>query len=101
MARLLLRLAGLLIVGAVVYAAIGEAFLGGADAALVQKLLAGGGLSLAGGLVARLAGRAAAGIAGRSCPRCGRRVKRGRVYCDEHLQETINEYRDRQRDARP
>ncbi len=100
MARLLLRVGGLLIVAAVLYTAGWELFSAGPDKALVRTLLAAGALCMSGGLVLRIAGRTAAGIAGRSCPRCGRRVARGRVYCDEHLQETINEYRDRQRDGK-
>ena len=52
---------------------------------------------LALGLVLSMAGRGMATLVGRSCPRCGRRVARGRVYCEDHLQETINEYRDQQR----
>ena len=100
MGRLLLRLGGLLIVGAVMYALLGVAAFGGTNNALVRTLLAAGGICLAAGIIARVVGRATAGIVGRACPRCGRRVKRGRVYCDEHLQETINEYRDRHRDGK-
>jgi len=98
MSTVLFRIGGLLIAGAVLYVVIWDIFLGGADNALARRILMAGGASLAGGVIARIAGRATAGIVGRSCPRCGRRVARGRVYCDEHLQETINEYRDRQRD---
>ncbi len=100
MGRLLLRLGGLLVAGAVAYAVIGETAFGRTNNALVQTLLIAGGACIALGILVRIAGRAAAGIAGRSCPRCGRRVKPGRVYCDEHLQETINEYRDRHRDGK-
>lgn len=98
MARLLFRLGGLLIVGAILYAVLGASQAVDTNDALVRTLLVAGGACFAGGIAARIAGRAAAGIAGRACPRCGRRVRPGRVYCDEHLQETINEYRDRQRD---
>jgi hypothetical protein len=97
MARLLLRLGGLILIGAVLYMAIWESFRGGADNSLVRTLLIAGGLCLVGGVLARLAGRATAGIVARGCPRCGRRVARGRVYCEDHLAETINEYRDEQR----
>jgi hypothetical protein len=100
MGRLLLRLGGLLLVGAVAYAVLGEIVLGRTDHTVVQALLAAGAVSLAAGWIARAAGRATAGLVGRSCPRCGRRVKPGRVYCDEHLQETINEYRDNQREPK-
>jgi hypothetical protein len=98
MARFLLRLGGLGVVAAIVYLAAGEAFLGGADRRIFGTLFAASGMSLAGGLVAWVAGRVTAGLVGRSCPRCGRRVARGRVYCEDHLREAINEYRDRQRE---
>ena len=100
MGRLLLRLGGLLLVGGVAYAVLGETVLGRTDHTVVRALLAAGVVSLAAGWIARAAGRATAGLIGRSCPRCGRRVKPGRVYCDEHLQETINEYRDNQREPK-
>jgi len=99
MSRLLLRLGGLALLGGIAYMVLGEALFGGADNRLVKTILIAGGVALAAGLVARVAGRAAAGLAGRSCPRCGRRVARGHVYCDDHLQETINAYRDRQRES--
>lgn len=99
MSRLLLRLGGLALLAGVIYLVAGDALFGGADYRLVNTILIAGGVALAAGIFARAAGRAAAGLAVRSCPRCGRRVGRGRVYCDEHLQETINEYRDRQREG--
>jgi hypothetical protein len=95
-ARLLIRLGGLVIVGALVYLAWGEVRGGGADTVLFRRLLLGGVLCVGLGVVVWVLGRGVAGIVARSCPRCGRRVGRGRIYCEEHRQETINEYRDRQ-----
>jgi len=60
-------------------------------------LAGAGGICVAAGIVLAVFGRGMAAVVGRSCPRCGRRVARGRVYCEDHLQETINEYRDRER----
>lgn len=97
MARLFVRLGGIVIVADFLYLAIAEAFGGGARPALFRNGLKIGGLGLALGFVFWLCGLGMAGIANRSCPRCGRRVARGKVYCDEHFQETINEYRDQQR----
>ena len=97
MARLFVRLGGLVIVAAFLYLAISEAFGGGANPAFFRNALKVGGVSLALGAVLWICGRGMAGIVRRSCPRCGRRVARGKVYCEEHLQETINEYRDQQR----
>ena len=97
MGRILVRVGGFLIVAAVVYMPAAR-LIGGQENARVFRSLAGAGVIClaAGGLLA-IAGRGMATIVGRSCPRCGRRVARGRVYCDEHLQETINEYRDQER----
>ena len=33
------------------------------------------------------------------CIRCGARIERTQTYCHDHLQQTVNEYRDRQRMA--
>ena len=97
MPGLLLRLGVILIVGDALYLAGAEAFAGGADAGLFRTVLGAGAACLAGGGVLRLMARARAGIVARSCPRCGRRVARGRVYCEDHRAEAINEYRDRER----
>ena len=62
------------------------------------RILAGAGLlCMVVGAGLWIAGRGMATIVSQSCPRCGRRVGRGRVYCEDHLQDTINEYRDQQR----
>ena len=31
------------------------------------------------------------------CVRCGARIERNQTYCRDHLQATVNEYRDRHR----
>jgi hypothetical protein len=98
MSRFLIRLGGLGIVGAVVYLAACEMFFHGADEALFKTLLMASGVSLAAGVVAWIAGRVTARLVGRSCPRCGRHVAQGRVYCEDHMRDAINEYRDRQRE---
>ncbi|HKB06828.1 MAG TPA: hypothetical protein VKF61_00965 [Candidatus Polarisedimenticolia bacterium] len=97
MGRALQRLGGVLIVAAVVYLAAAQILSGDVNRKLFLIMAASGGVSLALGFLLSIAGRGMAAMAGRSCPRCGRRVAPGRVYCEEHLQETINEYRDQQR----
>ena len=97
MAKALLRLGGLLIVASVVYLAAAQVLSGTVDRKLFGIIATAGCVCVAVGLVLSIAGRGMAALVGRTCPRCGRRVTRGRVYCDEHLQETINEYRDQQR----
>jgi hypothetical protein len=93
---LLYRVGGLLVLGAIVYLVIWETAMGGADSHLVRTLLVAAAACLVGGLVLSIAIRARSGFTGPTCPRCGRRVTRGRVYCDDHLKETINRYRDEQ-----
>jgi hypothetical protein len=100
MARFLIRFGGLALAGAFVYLAVWETWMGGADNRLFLNLLGAGGAAVAAGLVVWMLGRGVAGLAGRSCPRCGRRVARGRVYCDEHLREAVNEFRDQERERR-
>jgi hypothetical protein len=97
MAHALLRLGGLLLVASVVYLAAAQVLTGGVDRKLFWYIAAAGCLCVGVGAALFMAGRGAAALQGRTCPRCGRRVARGRVYCEDHLQETINEYRDRQR----
>ena len=97
MAKALLRLGGLLIVASVVYLAAAQILSGSVDRKLFGIIGTAGCACVAVGLVLSIAGRGMATLVGRTCPRCGRRVARGRVYCDEHLQDTINEYRDQQR----
>ncbi|MGH9748857.1 MAG: hypothetical protein ACRD6R_02895 [Candidatus Polarisedimenticolia bacterium] len=100
MARFLVRIGGLLLVGACVYMAVWEGWMGGADNRLIVQLLAAGGACVGGGVILWALGRGAASLASRSCPRCGRRVARGRVYCEEHLRDAVNEFRDRERERR-
>ena len=66
------------------------------------------GVRMAGpaGLICLLAGMAMAALspvgrallAGR-CARCGASIERGQTYCHDHLQETVNEYRDQAREG--
>ena len=97
MSRVLIRVGGFLIVAAVVYLAAAQMIRGGVDNKVFWNLAGAGALSVALGIVLAVFGRGVAAAVGRSCPRCGRRVARGRVYCDDHLHETINEYRDQER----
>jgi hypothetical protein len=100
MASLLVRLGTLLLVGDLIYLAVGEWMMGGADNHLFRTILASGALSLVGGFALSFLQRARSGIIGPTCPSCGKRVARGRVYCEDHLVETINRYRDEQRQKR-
>jgi hypothetical protein len=97
MGRVLVRLGGLLIVAAVVYLTAGRLITGRENSRVFRALAGAGVICLGAGAVLWIAGRGMATIVSQSCPRCGRRVGRGRVYCDDHLQDTINEYRDQER----
>ncbi|HEV8703208.1 MAG TPA: hypothetical protein VGV60_18205 [Candidatus Polarisedimenticolia bacterium] len=95
--RLLVRLGGLLIVAAVVYLPASRLIVGEENFKVFRNLAGAGLVCMAVGAGLWIAGRGMARIVSQSCPRCGRRVGRGRVYCEDHLQDTINEYRDQQR----
>jgi len=97
MSRLLVRFGGLLLLASVLYLAIAQWAYGGVDNGLFIKILLAGGVCVAAGIVLWILGRGAAGLAARSCRRCGRRVKPGRTYCDDHFKEAIEEVRDHQR----
>lgn len=96
MASLLMRLGTALIVGDILYLAIWTAR-GGANAALFRTILAAGALCVVGSIVWSIVMRARSAIKPPTCPKCSRRVAHGRVYCEDHLAETINRYRDEQR----
>ena len=97
MSGVLIRFGGLIVVLDLVYLAVWEMYAGGVDDALFRTTLMVGVACIAGGVVLWIVGRATARSVGRTCPRCRRRVPHGRIYCDEHRSETINQYRDRER----
>ena len=97
MGALLVRLGGLILVADIVYLVVWETSRGGADAGMFRTGLLAAAICFAGGLVMSVVARARSGITARACPKCGRRVARGKLYCDDHLVETINRYRDEQR----
>jgi hypothetical protein len=96
MGAFLMRLGGVLLVADLLYLVVWETR-GGADAWLFRSGLAAAALCVAGGVVMAIVARGRSVITAKSCPRCGRKVARGRMYCEEHLAETINRYRDEQR----
>lgn len=97
MSRLLFSAGMLVLAGAILYLVVWDIFRGGADYELVKTALTVGGGGLAGGAVVWVLGRVTAGMVGRSCPRCRRRVNRGQIYCEAHLTQAIDEYRDEER----
>ena len=61
--------------------------------------LKGGLITLAAGAVLRLVSPVRRQVTRGRCAVCGCAIERGHVYCLDHLQETVNAYRDRQHDA--
>jgi hypothetical protein len=100
MGSLLARIGGILLVADIVYLVVAETAAGGANAALFRTGLAASAVLIVGGFVVSMVLKAKSGITAPSCPRCGRRVVRGKMYCDDHLVETINRYRDEQSQKR-
>lgn len=96
MAVVLIRGGFLLIIGTVVYLALTEFAIKGADTALVRPLLYAGGIGMASGIVLKILGRVMVGLVARSCARCSRPVARGGIYCEDHRVAVINEQRDRE-----
>ena len=94
MSGLLYQLGGLVVVLDLVYLAIRR---DAVNSGLFRAGLGVAALCLLGGLVFTLVARAKAGMNAKGCPRCGRPVTRGRIYCDQHFAETINRYRDEER----
>lgn len=96
MGAFLLRLGGVILVADVVYLAWGTSR-GGADSGLFRTGLVAAAVCIAGGVVMAIVARGKSVITAKSCPKCGRKVAHGRMYCEDHLAETINRYRDEQR----
>ncbi|MFC2174134.1 hypothetical protein ACFLU6_16180 [Acidobacteriota bacterium] len=48
-----------------------------------------------GGLALGILGRAKDKVVKSRCLRCGKPVRKGHIYCDDHQKEVIEDYRDR------
>lgn len=53
---------------------------------------------IAAGFVLPILGVATGAVAGKRCPRCGRRVTKNSIYCADHQKLALNELRDKQKD---
>jgi len=94
----LLRTLGVLLIAAgLIWMSISEVVLKQSHGAQVRgMILAGAGL-LAISIVLSMFSRAAERLGGRRCPRCGKPVAHGHIYCSDHLKEAVNQFRDSQR----
>jgi hypothetical protein len=63
----------------------------------VRFLLAVGALLLIASLILSMVFRVSSKITGSRCPRCGKPVQQGHIYCQDHLKEVVNRSRDDQR----
>jgi hypothetical protein len=63
----------------------------------VRFLLAAGVLLLIASFILSLALRVSNKMTGSRCPRCGKPVQQGHIYCQDHLKEVVNRSRDDQR----
>jgi hypothetical protein len=97
MGAFLLSLGGVILVADILYLAVWTTSSGGADSGLFKTGLTAAAVCFAGGAVMAIVARAKSVITAKSCPKCGRKVAHGRMFCDDHLAETINRYRDEQR----
>ena len=64
-------------------------------APIVRLGLFGGAAASALGLILGFLNRSAGAMFGARCPRCKRPVRRGAIYCPDHLQETIREAKEK------
>jgi hypothetical protein len=62
--------------------------------AAFRPVAAGGTICLAIGLVSGMLDPVGRALSRGRCARCGSPIQRGQTYCRDHLQETVNEYRD-------
>jgi hypothetical protein len=63
--------------------------------------VAAGIVLLGAGLLFGFVGPMVRRLSGGRCVRCGHPTGRGQAYCWDHLQETVNAYRDRSHDSGP
>lgn len=63
---------------------------------IIPALYTGGG-ALVAGIVLGVVSPVGRMMRQTRCARCGNAVERGQTYCLEHLRQTVDEYRDRQR----
>ena len=69
------------------------------DAAWTALIWKAGLAALAAGLVLRIFSPVRHKLAEGRCEVCGRTTERGHAYCLDHLRETVDSYRDRERDV--
>ena len=82
---------------ALLWMVLSEMVLGEGRGSQVRFLLGAGVLLLVASVAASMISRVTSKIAGKRCPRCGKPVQQGHIYCADHLKEAVNQFRDAQR----
>jgi drug/metabolite transporter (DMT)-like permease len=94
----LLRTLGIVaIVGAVLWMVTSEMVFHESRGSQVRLMLGAGVACLAASVIVSLATRVSSRVSTRKCPRCGKPVQQGHIYCQDHLKEAVNRFRDDQR----
>ena len=63
----------------------------------VRLLLACAAVLLVASIVLSMVFSVSSKMTGKRCPRCGKPVQQGHIYCSDHLKEVVNRSRDDQR----
>ncbi len=94
----LLRTSGILVLGAaLLWMIISEMVLGEGRGSQVRFLLGAGALLIGASFAVSMITRVSSKMAGKRCPRCGKSVQQGHIYCADHMKEAVNQFRDAQR----
>jgi len=94
----LVRTLGFVAVGAaILWMVLSEMVFKESRGGQVRILLAAGALLLVTSLVLSMVFRVSTKMTGKKCPRCGKPVQQGHIYCPDHLKEVVNRSRDDQR----
>jgi hypothetical protein len=95
-----LRIVGLVLLAGLVWLLLADSVgwipRGSADA-WVRPLVGSAAALLGLGVVLALLEPLVRSLGQGRCCRCGSRIERGQTYCPDHLQQSVNEYRDRLR----
>jgi hypothetical protein len=97
-----LRYLGLAFLAGAVWMVLGESagwVSSGFATMWTKPCFAAGAVFLAAGVLSGFLGPVVRRLSGGRCVRCGAPTGRGQAYCWDHLQETVNEYRDHHRGA--
>ena len=97
MVKLLRTLGFLAVAAAILWMVVSEMIFRESRVAQVRFLLGVGGVLLAASLILSMALGVSSKMKGSKCPRCGKPVQQGHTYCQDHLKEAVDRYRDDQR----